>query len=178
MTAQELDQMIYDTAIQGGFNQNTAKYVVAQARHETADYTSNVFKNNNNLNGMKYNGQANATKGTKSPEGDYYAKWNSPQDSANDVVFRYYGESIKGVPADSLKNASSYSEFADLLKQRGYYGASLQEYATGLYNKLMKINVTEVAKEVYTYTENNLGKIFLGIAGLALAYAAYKIIKK
>jgi uncharacterized FlgJ-related protein len=178
MTASELDQMIYDLAIANGFNQNTAKYVVAQARLESANYTSNVFKNNNNLNGMKYIGQANATKGTKSPEGDYYAKWKTPEDSAKDVVERYYAKTIKGVTPAQLKNASDTTEFANLLKERGYYGVSASQYQSGLYSKLMQINVIESVKATVDYAENNLGSILLGLAFVTAGYLAYKIIKK
>jgi len=178
MTASELDQMIYDLAIANGFNQNTAKYVVAQSRLESANYTSNVFKYNNYLNGMKYTGQANATKGTKSPEGDYYAKWNTPEDSARDVIERYYGETIKGVTPAQLKNAADSTEFANLLKQRGYFGVSASQYGSGLYSRLMQINVVETAKEVTAYAENNLGTVILGLSLLAAGYLAYKIIKK
>jgi hypothetical protein len=43
MSAQ-YDQIIYDTAIKEGFNPTAAKLIVAQARFESADYTSNVFQ--------------------------------------------------------------------------------------------------------------------------------------
>ena len=45
MSAQ-YDQIIYDTAIKEGFNPTAAKLIVAQARFESADYTSNVFQKN------------------------------------------------------------------------------------------------------------------------------------
>jgi len=61
------DQLIYDAALKGGFNPTSAKLVVAQAKHETCNYTSNVFKKNNNLFGMKFVGQPLAKRGTPAP---------------------------------------------------------------------------------------------------------------
>ena len=81
-----IDQKIYNTAVQQGFNPIAAKLIVAQARFESADYTSNVFKKNNNTSGVKYIGQKNATQGTLSPEGNYYAKYDTVQDSLNDKI--------------------------------------------------------------------------------------------
>jgi uncharacterized FlgJ-related protein len=54
MTNNEIDQAIYNTAIEQGFNPTTAKLIAAQARFESADYTSNVFKLNNNTSGIKF----------------------------------------------------------------------------------------------------------------------------
>lgn len=138
-----IDQQIYDTAIKQGFNSKAAKLIAAQARFESADYTSNVFKNNNNTSGIKFIGQANATKGTLSPEGDYYAHFNTIQDSINDKIVRLYNITMRGVTPQQLKNATDATEFANLLKQRGYYGSSALEYANGLRVKLLKINVIE-----------------------------------
>jgi uncharacterized FlgJ-related protein len=58
------DQLIYETAIRAGFTPTAAKLVVAQARFESADYTSSVFKNNNNTSGMKFIGQPLANERT------------------------------------------------------------------------------------------------------------------
>lgn len=95
----KIDQLIYDTAIKQGFKPSAAKLVVAQARFESADYTSNVFKANNNTSGMKFIGQPLATRGSLAPKNersescqaggicknsDHYAKFASVQDSANE----------------------------------------------------------------------------------------------
>ena len=50
----EYDQLIYETAVKQGFNPLAAKLIVAQARFESADYTSNVFQKNLNTSGMKF----------------------------------------------------------------------------------------------------------------------------
>ena len=157
MTPQEIDQQIYNVATAAGFIDSAARYIVAQARYESADYTSNVFRNNNNMYGMKYVAQQLATRGTLAPlserslsciiknickNSDYYAKYTNPSDSAQDVINRLYQKTMRGVRPAQLKTATSPKIFADLLKKRGYYGATVEHYARGLRAKLKKVNIT------------------------------------
>ena len=48
---------IYDTAIESGLTVEQGKIAIAISKHETANYTSSLFKNNNNIGGL-YNGNA------------------------------------------------------------------------------------------------------------------------
>jgi LPXTG-motif cell wall-anchored protein len=168
-----IDQMIYDTAISQGFNPKAAKLIVAQARFESADYTSNVFKNNNNTSGIKFIGQPNAVQGTLSPEGNYYAKFNTIQDSINDKIVRLYNITMGGVTPKQLKDSTDVNDFANKLKKRGYYGSTpygtsqatsdITNYANGLKAKLLKINVIEFIKN--NITTLGIGLILIGIGG-------------
>jgi len=176
-----IDQLIYNTAIQQGFNPTGAKLIAAQARFESADYTSNVFKKNNNTSGIKFIGQANAVRGTLAPanertcnggcNSDYYAKFNTVQDSINDKIVRLYNIKMRGVTPEQLKNVTDSTEFANLLKQRGYYGASAAEYAAGLKSKLLKINVLE-------FVRNNKNSIGIGVILLLIGTYYYYKLKK
>ena len=168
MTKSEIDQAIYDTAIEQGFNPTAAKLIVAQARFESADYTSNVFKTDNNTSGIKYIGsrQINASRGLLSPEGDYYAHFDTIQDCINDKIVRLYNIKMGGVTPQQLKDSTDATEFANLLKQRGYYGSSASEYASGMRTKLFKINILEF------YTKNKtavnfavVGLVLIGLTG-------------
>lgn len=159
MTAQEIDQLIYNTALNNGFSNESAKLITAQARLESNDYTSNVFKNNNNMYGMKFVGQSFATKGTLAPfqersancqknlkcvNSDHYAKYTTPADSAKDTIIRLYSKNINGVTPVQLKAAKTSAELATLLKKRGYFGITAAAYAKGLDAKLKKIQVKEI----------------------------------
>lgn len=176
-----IDQLIYNTAIQQGFNPTGAKLIAAQARFESADYTSNVFKKNNNTSGIKFIGQPNAVRGTLAPanertcnggcNSDYYAKFNTVQDSINDKIVRLYNIKMRGVTPEQLKNVTDSTEFANLLKQRGYYGASAAEYAAGLKSKLLKINVLE-------FVRNNKNSIGIGVILLLIGTYYYYKLKK
>jgi uncharacterized FlgJ-related protein len=159
MTAQEIDQLIYNTALDNGFSNEAAKLIAAQARLESADYTSNVFKQNNNMYGMKYVNQSFATKGTLAPlqersenckknfvcvNSDYYAKYQTLSDSAKDTIVRLYSKNMKGVTPAQLKAVKTSKEFAELLKQRGYFGITAAAYEKVLASKLKKIQVKEI----------------------------------
>jgi uncharacterized FlgJ-related protein len=180
------DQTIYDVAIRNGFSLAAAKLVVAQARFESADYTSNVFQKNLNTSGMKYIGQPLASRGTLAPmsersascrrgescvNSDYYAKFSSIADSVKDKIERNYSLTIRGVTPDQLKKASSPEEFAQLLKQRGYYGDTVQNYSRGLKSKLLRIQVVD-------FVSKNRNYLLIGSGLVLLAVSYYLYTKK
>jgi hypothetical protein len=139
------DTIIYRTARENNFSDAVAKNLVAQARYESNDYKSNVFKNNNNLFGYKYVGQPLATKGTIAPQSEwtnantpqYYAKYASVADSATEVIKWLYRRENEGkFKVSDLITAQAY---ADALKKGGYYGQTSFEYAQGLLAKYKNI---------------------------------------
>jgi hypothetical protein len=167
MTNAEIDQAIYNTAIEQSFNPIAAKLIAAQARFESADYTSNVFKTDNNTSGIKYIGQPNASKGLLSPEGNYYAHFDTIQDCINDKIVRLYNIKMGGVTPEQLKDSTDATEFANLLKQRGYYGSSASEYASGIRAKLLRINVLE-------FVTNKVNVAILGVILIGVTIFLYK----
>ena len=170
------DQLIYDIAIKNGFTPTSAKFVVGQARHETANYTSPVFKRTNNLFGMKFVNQPLAiTDNKKSPEGDYYAHYRNPKDSVDDAVGRLFNITMKGVTPTQLKNAKTPEEYSNLQKQRGYFGDQVSIYVKGIKNAFNKISV----KTTDFYTQNKeKSNLTLGTVLISLAlFITYKISK-
>lgn len=191
------DQLIYNAAIKAGFKDPAAKLVVAQARFESADYGSNVFKQNNNTSGIKFVGQPNAIRGTLAPinersascraggscsNGDYYAKFNSVADAVADKVNRIYNKTMSGITPDQLKNAKDAEEFAALLKKRNYFGfqpystdagkKEAQVYAAGLRSKLLRMNIVE-------FVGKNKALVgFVLIAGVAISLYFYYLSQK
>jgi flagellum-specific peptidoglycan hydrolase FlgJ len=152
------DQQIFDMAVSEGFNPTVAKFIVAQARLESSDYDSPVFMKNNNMYGMKFVNQPLATRGTLAPpnersktcrdsnvckDSDHYAKYKTPIDSPRDVIQRLYKKERKGVGFAQLNNSKTPDEFASLLKQRDYYGATPQHYSAMLKAKLIRMNIVE-----------------------------------
>ncbi len=145
------DQTIYDIAVKNGFTPQAAKLIIGQARVESANYTSQVFKNNNNMFGMKYVGQKLAQRGTLAPSNErtagdvntnYYAKYASPQDSAKDVIERLYTKTMGGVTPAQLKAADSAETFSNLLKARGYFGGTATNYANAIKGSLSRIVIS------------------------------------
>jgi hypothetical protein len=186
------DQIVYDTAIKQGFTPTAAKFIVGQARFESANYTSAVFRANNNTHGMKFIGQPLATRGSLAPRSersatcrsggtcvnsDHYAKFASVKDSANDVIVRLYSKTMGGVTPDQLKNVKTPEEFARLLKKRKYYGPSaygtpgaekeIKEYAGGIKALMLRAQIVE-------FVEKNKSGLLIGILLVATAIYLYK----
>jgi len=143
-----IDTIIFNKAKQRGLPEAVAKNVVAQARYESNDYKSNVFKQNNNLFGYKFVGQANATKGTVAPKSEwvnpsipqYYAKYANVGDSANEVINWLYRRENEG--KFKVSDLTTAEKYAEALKKGNYYGQSSYEYAMGLLAKYKNIVIT------------------------------------
>ena len=138
------DDRIYGQAVADGMPAILSTFIVAQARHETADYTSNVFTSCNNCFGYKWVGQALATGPcTGSPEGDSYAKYDSIEKSTHEITGWIKRRQAEGKFPANLNTIVTPDQYATLLKQSGYYGDSLQTYLAGLLLALGKIGNTQ-----------------------------------
>lgn len=105
-------------------------YLIAQAKHETANFTSNVYNKDNNMFGMKraLRRPQNATQGLASPDPEpykYYARFSSDSESLRDMInwlrFNRFPTQV-----------SSVDEYAELMKSKGFYGDTVANYANGL----------------------------------------------
>lgn len=101
--------------------------VFAQIMHETGGMTSKLANDgSNNLSGIKYyNGLPGATKGSASPEGDNYAKFNSLDDYAN-----FFASLLKNDGIDS--SIKTVDQYATALKNHKYFTAPVSEYEAGM----------------------------------------------
>jgi hypothetical protein len=110
---------LYSLLVRKFGNTNIAKYITAQAAHETANFSSRLFTENRNLFGMKFAGQALA----ENKNG--FASYNSLEDSTTDFLNYYRINKYKleyGTP----------DEYATALKLNGYYTAPISEYLKGM----------------------------------------------
>lgn len=117
-TPNDTGRKVYELLLAIGFNPVIAKYVTAQAAHESANFTSFIFKNNNNCFGMKYAGQALAT------EKNGYANYKSIEDCIQD--YKNYYLRRKFVTFDTA------STFVEALKRVNYFEAPIEEYKAGV----------------------------------------------
>jgi hypothetical protein len=191
-----LEQEIYNLAIDEGFSPSASKLIVAQSKFESANYASSVFNKNNNMYGMKFVGQPLASRGSLAPyaerssscqnggscvDRDYYAKYNTPLDSAKDVLQRLYKKERNGIGFEQLKNVKDADEFAKKLKTRNYFGfyeintekgfEEAKDYARGLVAKLKTFTINEYAKS--SSAKNNYlvyGSLLLVTTIIAYAY--------
>lgn len=126
-------QIIFNTSRADGVPLELSELIVSQARHETGNFTSNVFKNDNNAFGYKYvpGARYQVSKGT--PIGDwYYAKYQSLEDSTHEITAWIKRRQSEGVfPAD-LRLIKTAEQYASLLKQANYYEDTVSNYLEGL----------------------------------------------
>lgn len=106
------------------------QYIIAQAKHETANFTSNVYRVDNNMFGMKLalRRPQNAKKGLASPEPEpykYYARFESDSESMKDFIewLRF-----NRFPT----NVANVDEYAQKMKDKGFYGDSVENYSRAL----------------------------------------------
>jgi len=119
-TINETGKDVYLRLIEAGFTPITAQYITAQAAHETANFSSQIFLQNNNLFGYKYVGQWRAQ-----GEKNGHAYYKSISDSIADYSHYY---KMAGYPKVFL----SLTDFVTALKRNKYFEAPLQEYITGV----------------------------------------------
>src|ERR1041385_5438982 len=62
------------------------RYIIAQAKVESANFTSNVYLTDNNMFGMKQNSRPYDTPGLVAPDGGRYAHYKNDFDSIRDFV--------------------------------------------------------------------------------------------
>lgn len=148
-----------------------ARIIIAQARHETANFSSNPFLKNNNIAGMKMPSIRKSpfiiSSGTAAPaiEGSTpYAKYASIEDSARDVVHW-----LKYQNAEWNKIATP-EDYASFLKSKNYYGPTSE-----FYGRQVRIFFDKMKNWIF----NNPKKTMLIIAGSGLIiFALYVLLKK
>jgi len=145
MTAGQIDTTIYNQAVSLGIPASVAKIMVAQARYESADYTSNLSAFNN-VFGYKYVPGAKWQAGSAflSPEGNYYAAYNSVNDSTGEIVDWLKRRQSEGY--FNIADLTTPAAYADGIKTADYYGQSALDYANGLIAKygLIKVGIVSV----------------------------------
>lgn len=129
---------IYSQALQGspynpGVPDAVARLMVAQARHETGDFTSNLFRRYNNAFGYAYYAPSNYQTGPGSiaDNGQAIAAYRSVEDSTNEVIDWLYRRVRQGRFPD-LNTISTPEQYAAALKAAAYYGDTVENYLRGL----------------------------------------------
>ena len=134
MTNNQIGSLIYATAFGDGMPEPFVQLIVAQSKHETDDYSSHAFIQNNNCFGYKYvhGAKWQLSAGITSSEGDPYAKYATVDNSVHEICDWIKRRQRKGkFPAD-LKTIISPGQYATLLKSCGYFGDTTNNYTAGL----------------------------------------------
>jgi len=138
-----VEERIYKTATGGtpvnpaGVPSTLANLIVAQAKHETGNFTSNFFKKYNNAFGYSYVAGARyqlPKGGTIADNGLPIAAYKDVEDSTREIVDWIYRRKRGGMFPDDLTTIQTPEQYANLLKGAGYYGDSVSNYLRGLKN--------------------------------------------
>lgn len=129
--------IIYEQARQGtpvnpGLPDRLASYLVAQACHETGDFTSPIFEDDNNAFGYSYVGSRyQAGPGRMADNGQYAAHYRTVRDSVRELVDWIYRRRNEGIFPANLQAVASLSQYVSLLKRSSYFEDSEANYFAG-----------------------------------------------
>lgn len=133
MTITNNHSTVYNTAKSEGASDTFAKIVLSQFVHESGNFTSNVFRKNNNPLGMKVPSKRKSPyilgAGTSAPtnEGSTpYARFASLADATRDLFHWLRYNKI------DFSKIYSPAEYASILKSKGYYGDTEANYSNAL----------------------------------------------
>lgn len=104
-------------------------FILAQAKHESENFTSDVYRENNNPFGFKKAEKRNQVGelGTKAPEeeGGYYWHYPTDQEAFKDLILYFNQVKFPTKVNNSL-------EYATALKVRRYFTDSVYNYKRGI----------------------------------------------
>lgn len=126
----EYDLLIQKILRDAGYSPNMARMIAAVARHETGNYTSNVFKTLNNFFGMRFPRERDTTALYESDS--KYSVYSSPADSVRDMVLYL---DARRYPF----NFNSPRPLVEMMKAKGYFEDSIENYLRGVENALPKV---------------------------------------
>ena len=139
------DQIIYETATADGMPDPLAVFIVAQARHETGNYSSRFFTVGNNAFGYSYYPGSKWQLDKGGPLADNgipIAQYANIQNSVHELTDWIKRRQAQGkFPAD-LGTITTPEQYAQLLKNAGYYGDTVANYTAGLIRWLKVISDT------------------------------------
>lgn len=113
---------VFPRIVENGFRGELAKYVFAQAAFETGNFTSDIFKENNNLFGMKLP-TIRATLATGTNRN--HATFKTVSDSITDFALYHKARAISTA-------FTSIAAYVDTLNKKNYFEAEKEAYQKGV----------------------------------------------
>ncbi len=134
-------QRIFDAAMKGtptnpqGLPVILSGLLVAQARHETGNFTSTHFIKSNNAFGYSYNANSvwqTGQKGGIADNAQAVGVYKTIEDSTREVVDWIFRRVKEGKFPQDLNSIATPEQYATYLKNAGYYGDTVENYTRGL----------------------------------------------
>ena len=166
-----LESRIYSQAKAGtpvnpkGLPDALASLLVAQANHETGRFSSNIFIQGNNAFGYTHvpGGRYQLPEpGRIADNGQPAAKYANVEDSVREIVDWIYRRVKEGKFPANLDSIQTPAQYAQLLKNAGYYGDTLSNYQRGLQQFFKVVKENPVPS---------------GLLILVLLYLGYRLLK-
>jgi len=136
MTIEEriFNQAKNGTAVNPGLPATLSSLLIAQAAHETADFTSPFFRNYNNAFGYSYipGARYQVGPGSLADNGTPIAVYNSLEDSVKEIIDWIYRRVADGKFPKDLSTITTPEQYATLLRNSGYFTDSATNYAAGI----------------------------------------------
>jgi len=113
--------------IAGSSYSNYADVILAQAKHESANFTSKVYRDNNNPFGMKTPSKRPflGTQGSKASDGGYYARYLNDSEAFKDFLLWL---SYNNIP----NNFTTIEQYVSAIRSKGYFTDTLDNYINAL----------------------------------------------
>jgi len=135
-TMKDLAYRAADSAASVGLTNINAGWLVAQWKHESAGWSSQLFRENCNSGGLtqeESNGEEN-----HQPDGNYYYKiFASYEDYAD-----YFGRYLRYFTDSNIQDAKTLDEYLEALKNSpsgAYFGDTLENYKAGCHMRLVEL---------------------------------------
>lgn len=112
-----------------------ANLLVAQAQHETGNFSSNIFKTGLNAFGYSYYPGSEwqlPEPGIVADNGSATAKYSSVARSTKEIVDWIFRRVREGKFPANLSTITTPEQYAELLKSTGYFTDSASNYAAGM----------------------------------------------
>lgn len=129
------EQKIFSTALQDGMPELLSRFIVAQAKHETGNFTHKFFTIGNNAFGYEY---VSGSKwqldkgGTNADNGIPIAQYAIVENSVHELTDWIKRRQHEGKFPSNLANIQNSDDYAFLLRNAGYYTAPYTTYADRL----------------------------------------------
>lgn len=135
IVAPTIEQEIFRTVLECGYDTTMAKLMVAQSRHETGNWKSRLARKANNVFGMHSNKNSKRSIGTTIAEkNNKFAVYDSVESSTLEALDWLSSH-------DCPFKFKSSSEYAKWLKSKGYYEDSVTNYSNALRVHLKQLKV-------------------------------------
>ena len=135
-TSRSIQMRIFNRLRERGVPADTARMIVAQAIHETGNFTSELFEKGNNAFGMKLPRRRPTLaidRGLR-VEGDPAASFNSVEDSVDDLLLWL---DFNSLPV----NYSTLEDYIGGIRRKGYFTDTYIRYLTAVRRRLEKLEI-------------------------------------